>query len=138
MSFRMQIDPRSRKAARFISSVQKQIQAAYLRASKRGLNQQAIAQSLGVDRSTVNKRLLGTSNLTLRSISDLAWAMGESVRLVIEPNMENVPGRNYNVDYAATISIIYDQVTRSVDRVPISTVGAQRNEDKVLVTDEHV
>jgi transcriptional regulator with XRE-family HTH domain len=72
----MQIDDRSAVAARFISLVHGEIQRAFAAASKKGLTQQALASKLGVNRATVNKRLQGLDNLTLRSISDLAWALG--------------------------------------------------------------
>ena len=133
MSYRMQISPRSRKAARFISGVHKQLQSAYIRAAKRGVTQQEIATSLEVDRSTVNKRILGQSNLTLRSISDLAWAMGENVRLVIEP--ADREGRNF-----AEPVIVHTQgsgKTRTVSSVP-STTTTHSRERNIVVTEEHV
>ena len=79
MSFRMQISARSRTAGRFISAVHREIQRAFARSE---MTQQELATRLEVNRATVNKRLLGEENLTLRSIADLGWAMG------LEPHFE--------------------------------------------------
>jgi len=130
----MQISPRSRKAARFIAGAHKQLQSAFVRASARGVTQQKIAESLEIDRSTINKRLLGQSNLTLRSISDLAWAMGENVRLVIEPGNNN-EGANF-----VEPVLVHTQgsgKTRALSSVPFTSTTHSR-ERNVLVTDEHV
>lgn len=95
MSFRMHISARSRKAARFISSVHRELQEAYMRASRRGITQQNIADVLDVDRSAVNRRLQGGGNLTLRTLSDLAFAMDEDIALTFSPRIHATA--NYRV-----------------------------------------
>lgn len=85
MSYQMPISPRSRKAGRFIGRVHSEIQNAFSKRSHDdGLTQQQLATLLDVDRSVVNKRLLGKANLTLRTIADFAWALdyGIEFRLV--------------------------------------------------------
>jgi len=52
--------------------VHKEIQKAFVASD---LKQNELARLLGVDRSAVNKQLIGKSNLTLRSIADFAWAL---------------------------------------------------------------
>ncbi|MER9855241.1 MULTISPECIES: helix-turn-helix transcriptional regulator [unclassified Mesorhizobium] len=84
MSYLMQISERSRKAGRFISKVHKEIQKAFINS---GMKQKELAEKIGVNRSVVNKQLLGTGNLTLRSISDLAWAMGADIEFSIRSNV---------------------------------------------------
>ena len=78
MSYQMRISPRDRQSGRFIHRVHKEIQSNFL---KSGMTQQQLATKLGVNRSIVNRQLVGTGNLTLRSISDLAWAMGRRATL---------------------------------------------------------
>jgi transcriptional regulator with XRE-family HTH domain len=91
MSYQMRNDPRARKAGRFIHRVQKEIQNAFVAS---GLKQQEIAEKLGVNRSVVNKRLLGESNLTLRTIADLAWAMDADIEFKLVPR-RSMPERNH-------------------------------------------
>ena len=76
MSYRMPISARSRKAGRFIARVHSEIQRAF---TASGMKQNALAEKLGVNRSHVNKQLLGQTNLTLRTIADLAWAMDKEI-----------------------------------------------------------
>lgn len=78
MSYRMKIDPKSRKAAKFISRLQKKIQAALVQSGK---TQQEVADILGVDRSVVNRRLKGSANLTARSIAEFAHAFDKEVEI---------------------------------------------------------
>lgn len=90
MSYQMRNDPRARKAGRFIHRVQKELQNAFVAS---GMKQQEIAEKLGVNRSVVNKRLLGEANLTLRTIADLAWAMGADIEFSLRPRT-GADGRN--------------------------------------------
>lgn len=54
--------------------------------NKRSITQQWIADKLELkNRSVVNRWLSGSENLTLRTISDLAWALGYRVRIVFDP-----------------------------------------------------
>lgn len=76
MSYRVKIDPKSRKAARFISRLQKKVQAALVQSGK---TQQEVAETLGVDRSVINRRLKGSANLTARSIAEFAYAFDMDV-----------------------------------------------------------
>lgn len=72
MSYQIKIDPRASKAGRFIGLVHRELQKAFVDS---GLKQNDLATKLDVDRSLVNRQLQGKANLTLRTISDLAWAM---------------------------------------------------------------
>jgi transcriptional regulator with XRE-family HTH domain len=78
MSYQIKIDPKSRKAARFISRLQKAIQKAL---SDSGKTQQEVATILGVDRSVVNRRVRGSANLTARSIAEFAYAFDKDIVL---------------------------------------------------------
>ena len=75
-SFQFDIVNRARKAGRFIGQVRNELlKALSERKAKEGLTQQGLAKKLCVHRSLINRRLSGESNLTLRSLADLAWAM---------------------------------------------------------------
>ena len=91
MSYQMRNDPRARKAGRFIHRVQKELQNAFVAS---GMKQQEIAEKLGVNRSVVNKRLLGEANLTLRTIADLAWAMDAEIKFSLVRQAPS-PGQNH-------------------------------------------
>jgi predicted XRE-type DNA-binding protein len=74
------IGERPRTASRFISHVRSELQGALIKEKKkRKLTQQAIAKILGVNRSVINRQFVGTENLTLRSVAELAWALGYDV-----------------------------------------------------------
>lgn len=77
MSYELKIDPKRRAAGRFIGAVRKSlINAALEEKQRHGLTQQKVADCLGVNRSVINRMLRGEVNLTLRSVAELAWAMG--------------------------------------------------------------
>lgn len=76
MSYKIKIDPKSRKAARFISQLQKKIQKVLVASGK---TQHEVAVILGVDRSVVNRRLKGSANLTARSIAEFAYAFDKDI-----------------------------------------------------------
>lgn len=76
MSYQIKLDPKSRKAARFISLLQKKIQKAFVATGK---TQQEVATILGVDRSVINRRLTGSANLTARSLAEFAYAFDKDI-----------------------------------------------------------
>ena len=77
ISYVFDIGERSRKVSRFISHVRSELQSALVaEKSSRKLTQQSIADKIGVNRSVINRQLMGEENLTLRSVADLAWALG--------------------------------------------------------------
>ncbi|MDE0970444.1 MAG: helix-turn-helix transcriptional regulator [Octadecabacter sp.] len=93
MSYRMRIDQKSQKSARFISGLQKKVQKALVASGK---TQQEIAEILGVDRSVINRRLKGSANLTARSIAELAYALDKDllIEFVDKEASELIPKRN--------------------------------------------
>jgi transcriptional regulator with XRE-family HTH domain len=75
-SFHFDIGERARHAGRFIGRVRGELlRALSERKSEHGLSQEALARKLDTERSLINRQLSGESNLTLRSVADLAWAM---------------------------------------------------------------
>jgi transcriptional regulator with XRE-family HTH domain len=75
-SFHFDIGGRARNAGRFIGRVRGELlRALSERKSDGGLTQEALARKLDTERALINRQLSGESNLTLRSLADLAWAM---------------------------------------------------------------
>ncbi|WP_426239926.1 helix-turn-helix domain-containing protein [Pararhizobium sp. DWP1-1-3] len=81
MSFLFELDPKDEAVADLVAEAGKKLQRAI---NIRGLTQNEIAQKLGVDRSRVNKCLSGFSNLTLKSLAEISWALDGKVKLDIE------------------------------------------------------
>jgi Crp-like helix-turn-helix domain len=77
MSYQFDIGEKGRRVARFLGKVRRELQGALdHEKSVRKLTQQQIASMLGVNRSVINRQLLGGENLTLRRVAELAWALG--------------------------------------------------------------
>jgi len=77
MSYQFDIGERGRRVARFLGKVRRELQVALdHEKAARKLTQQQIANLLGVNRSVINRQLLGGENLTLRRVAELAWALG--------------------------------------------------------------
>ena len=87
MSYRIQLDPKRRKASRFIEKVRVALVSAFEEEHlENGLTQEALAEKLGVHKSIVSRRLRGKANLTLRSIGELAWALDRDVEFRLRKN----------------------------------------------------
>jgi hypothetical protein len=69
-------------------SVEGQLREAYAERYAAGLDTQVtLADKLDVGRSVINKRLRGLMNMTLETVSDMAWALGYSVIIqIFDPN----------------------------------------------------
>ena len=77
ISYVYDIGERARSVSRFISDTRSELQNILMAEKEsRNLTQQAIAQKLGVNRSVINRQFMGQENLTLRTIGELAWALG--------------------------------------------------------------
>ena len=106
-SFQFDVGSRARKAGRFIGRVRSELlKALSERKANAGLTQQALATRLGVHRSLVNRQLSGESNLTLRSLADLAWAMDMELSFELR---EPVPGFGQN-ESTTTSTISHGQI----------------------------
>jgi ribosome-binding protein aMBF1 (putative translation factor) len=77
--FRFDIHGRSRKAARLMGRVRRELLKAVMEERQAGLTQQELARRLEQRRSIVNRQLSGESEITLRGLADLAWALDREV-----------------------------------------------------------
>lgn len=77
MSFEFSISDRDKASAEFMSKVHRVLMRELrIAAKKRKLTKSDIARLLEVERSTITRALDGKSNLTIRTVSDLCWAVG--------------------------------------------------------------
>lgn len=85
-SFRHKADARRGAYLRLVNSVESQLREAYAQRHAEGkVTQASLARDLGVSRSVVHRRLMGGANLTLKSIADLLWALGQDADVTIFP-----------------------------------------------------
>lgn len=74
MSFQIALSSNRRAAGRFVGKVRRRLQRAF--AENPEVTQTAIADSLGVHRSVINRQLRGHADMTLGRVAELAWALG--------------------------------------------------------------
>src|SRR5260370_5668296 len=93
-SFLFEIGEREREGGRAIGDLRSELQRVrMIEKRERKLTQQKIADRLEVNRSVVNRLLMGTLNMTVRSAAELAWAMGWKLRFeLFKPEL--TPGQN--------------------------------------------
>ena len=115
-SFQFDIGGRARNAGRFIGRVRDELLKALSERKKEGkISQQELASKLEVHRSVINRQLTGEANLTLRSLADLAWAMGMEISFELKkPSVE--AGQNFTV-------------TTTIGHSQIKYVGTRRYAD---------
>lgn len=83
-SFHRKPDNRRAVYLDLVGSVESQLRQAYAWLSERGLETQAsLAEKLGVNRSAVHRRLTGGTNMTLRVLADMIWALGFCIKIDI-------------------------------------------------------
>lgn len=67
-----------------VSKVESSLRDAYAKLYDAGLETQtSLAEKLGVNRSVVNRRLTGQQNMTLETVADMAWALGQCIEMEI-------------------------------------------------------
>jgi transcriptional regulator with XRE-family HTH domain len=83
-SFVFDIGNRSRRVSRVLGKLRSDLQNALVAEKKaRKLTQQKIAETLNVNRSVINRQLIGKENLTVKSAVELAWAMGWEAKIEV-------------------------------------------------------
>lgn len=94
-SYVFDIGEKARKVSRFIGEVRSELQNALSEEKAyRKLTQQDIATLIGVNRSVINRQLIGRENLTLRSVAELAWALGRDIEFRLHKPVD-IPGMNH-------------------------------------------
>lgn len=84
-----------------------------------GVSKKELANRLGKSRSFVTQTLSGSRNLTLKTLSDVAYALGAKVKVSFEPNNEQSENlfndNDYFVDKANNIGIIVNPFDTNLD-----------------------
>lgn len=83
-SFRTKIDARRQTFLVLVGEIERQLREAYdrkFRAQK--ATQSSLADKLGINRSAVNRRLSGRTNMTLETLADMVWALDQSISVKI-------------------------------------------------------
>jgi len=90
-SYQMRLTDRQRSIGRIVQKIQRSIAHALANAkAKSGLTQQHLANKLGVDRSVINRRVMGRANLTIRSLAELAWALDMDIKFELVPKQRGI------------------------------------------------
>lgn len=83
-SFQHKPDNRRSIFLKLAGDIEGQLRQAFAkRSEKDGLTQAALADKLGVDRSSINRRLSGASNMTIETIADMVWGLGFCIQVDI-------------------------------------------------------
>jgi Helix-turn-helix domain len=102
-SLQITISPNRRAAARFVGSVRRALQKAFVEEQRKsGLSQSDIARALNVHRSVINRELKGFKDITLGRVAELAWAMKKKPLFIME---EAIPQNRANYPAAAPIPV---------------------------------
>ena len=66
------------------SQIEGQLREAYDKKFEAGqVNQSSLANKLGVNRSAINRRLLGHTNMTIETIADMVWGLDHAIKVEI-------------------------------------------------------
>lgn len=117
-SFQSKPDSRRKAFLSLASQVEGQLRAAYERRFDEGSeNQVTLGEKLGVSRSAVNKRLNGRINMTMETISDMAWALGHCIAIRIYDPQETTSNQlaTEDADFLGTVSPSTEVVTPKFD-----------------------
>jgi hypothetical protein len=129
-SFHFDIGSRARHAGRFIGRVRCELLRALAEQKAKGaLPQQVMAQKLGIERSLLNRQLSGETNLTLRSLADLAWAMDMEIsfELKLPTSMagQNQPVQNQTMTTSTVSHGQIKYINGSAKRISVRAAPAK-------------
>jgi transcriptional regulator with XRE-family HTH domain len=82
-SFRTKFSGRRATFLALSNDVERQLRDAYARKFEEGVTQSALAEKLDVNRSAIHRRLTGRTNMTLETVADMVWALGQCVKVII-------------------------------------------------------
>lgn len=90
MSFKFDISDKDRASARFIGNVHRSLAAEIARAGREdGLTQKQISDKLETNKSKISRLISGRTNITLRTIAEICWAIGLEPKMVLSKIAEN-------------------------------------------------
>ena len=123
-SFSLKIDPRRRAYARLIGDIEQRLNEALAEeAETRGLTKARIAAVLGKNKAFVTRKLVGTGNMTIETLSDLAYAMDRRVEISL-PREEARSGTNEPTTRSGAVKAQSGGVINRLPHNSISTTQA--------------
>lgn len=91
----LRIDKRRRTFSRLLGQIQHVLnQALDEEHATRGLTRAEMARAIGRDKAFITKKLTGTSNMTLESLSELAFSLDRDIRISL-PARTTTAGSNH-------------------------------------------
>lgn len=124
MSFSSKVSPRRRTYVRLIGEIARALHTALLEEGKtKGLTQSAIAEKLGKNKSVISRLFAGSSNMTLESLADLAFAMDRSVHVSLTPQ-SRPQGANQAPLHAPEVKVVPSVAGQPVPIDPRQTDSA--------------
>lgn len=140
MSFEFDIDPKDAASAEFMTRVHRVLIREMMAAARqKKLSRADIARLLDVDKAVVSRALNGKSNLTIRTISELCWAIGVKPRF--EACEESLPvgcndaGSDYSV---AIMSSSPTEVQKGISRLNWSDHDSHRRPNVTSASNKHL
>lgn len=127
--FRERNDRRKEIFLSLAGSIETQLRDAFAKKNITGLvNQTQLAEKLGVDRSAVNRRLTGQTNMRISTLADMIWALDQCIEVkIFDPN-ENREVNHPLSPEAATENNVVD-LTKF--RVPTASTSASVKVSKI-------
>jgi transcriptional regulator with XRE-family HTH domain len=127
----LDISPQQMAGSQAVHEAISGMRNAFLRArSVSRITQQSIALKLGVGRSIINRRLLGRENMTVRTLGELAWAMGYKLNISFTAADEHAGKRNWSpaaAKPAAADASSPEAFRASVSQRPLQSTVSQVN-----------
>jgi hypothetical protein len=104
-SSRRTADSRRKAFLNLSGQIEGQLREAYDRQFQAGLiNQSSLAAKLGVDRSAIHHRLMGHTNMTMETIADMVWGLGQTITVTVcDPSA--VRGRNHFIQSQSSVTL---------------------------------
>lgn len=122
MSFQFDIDPKEEAGNDLVVHVGNELRSALIECKlHEGLTQKVLADRLGVHKSAINRHFSGYSNLTLKTLGEIAWGLDREVHVhVCAPDREVTVSAAKPVNYFEPNAESANRVTTTVySRQPV-------------------
>jgi hypothetical protein len=116
--YRPRIDPRRKRFVDLVGLVHLEIDNAI---TEENVSRAELARVLESHKSVLTRRLRGTSNMTLKAIADLAWALGRDIQFALP---KRKPTNAFVERPAASVHKVSPTVTKA-DPTITGTVSAR-------------
>lgn len=118
MSYQIKLSPKKRFGARHVERVRVELARAMNEArAQDGITQEQVARRLGVHKGVISRRLKGESNLTLRTVGEMAWALGREIKFsLVTPEKPHGTNLTHSGEKITTTAETSSRSTVSVAR----------------------